>query len=119
MATTPAAVSGEYGVSLELSGYTIESFTRTDQPQREKVPDQYNATAKEVRYDTVHNISVTMRGAAKPGFASFTFDGKNYIVDSVEDAGTYNGLYRFTVQGHYSTNCTAETLVGGESSGNS
>ena len=118
MATTPATPAGEYGIDLTLDGYTIESFSEKDAPVRETVPDQHNAVAKELRYDTRHELSLTVRGSSKPDDTTITFNSHTYIVDTVEDAGTYNGLRRYNVTGHYFTNCSAETRVGGEVGGN-
>lgn len=112
MATTPGNVDGEYGISKTLAGFTIESVTVTEEPQLEKVPDQKNRVAKELHYDTLYNLNMTVRGASKPSAdAGLTYDGQKYIIDSVEDAGTYNGLRRFNIKGHRYTNCNTATPV--------
>lgn len=111
MATTPAQVAGDYGVAETLSGYTLESVSRTKTPVRETIPDQYNRTAKEIRYDTRTEIEVVLRGETEPSDAAITIDGATYIVDSVQKSGTYNGLRRWTVRAHRTENCSAETLL--------
>lgn len=111
MATHPASVAGEYGISSTLEGYTIESENITDSPRREEVPDQRNAVAKEIRYDTRYDLRLTVRGATKPSTATIKYDNKDYIVDSVEKAGTYNGLQRWNITAHRYDNCSAETAV--------
>ena len=112
MALTPGNVAGEYGISKTLAGFTIESVTVTEEPQREKVPDQKNRVAKELHYDTLYNLNMTVRGASKPSVqAGLTYDGQKYIIDSVEDAGTYNGLRRFNIKGHRYPNCDTATVI--------
>lgn len=112
MATTPGNVDGEYGISKTLAGFTIESVTVTEEPQLEKVPDQKNRVAKELHYDTLYNLNMTVRGASKPNAAAgLTYDGKKYIIDSVEEAGVYNGLKRYNIKGHRTDNCDTVTLV--------
>jgi len=112
MATTPAQVDAEYGISTTLAGYTIESATVTEEPQREIVPDQKNRRAKELTYDTLYNLRLTVRGATKPSAsAGITYDGNKYIVDNVEDAGTYNGLRRFNITAHRTANCDTATVI--------
>lgn len=112
MSTTPQSVDGEYGISNTLNGYTIESENITTSPRREEVPDQKNAIAKEIRYDTRFDLRLTVRGKGKPSDVSIEYDGNSYIVDSVEKAGTYNGLQRWNINAHRYDNCTAETKVG-------
>jgi len=109
--TVPTSVDAEYGIASTLSGYTIESVTITEEPQREIVPDQKNRRAKEIRYDTLYNLRLTLRGSSKPASTTITYDSQTYIVDSVEDAGTYNGLRRFNVAAHRSSLCNAETAL--------
>lgn len=99
----------KYGIDLTLSGYTIESYNITDAPRREEVPNQKNAVVKEIRYDTRHDLRLTVRGASKPEASTITFNGGTYIVDSVEEAGSYNGLLRYNITAHNYDGCTAET----------
>ena len=111
MALTPGQVDGEYGVATTLTGYTIESVSVTEEPQREKVPDQKNRIAKELEYDTLYNLTLTVRGATAPSTNGITYDGKKYIVDKVENAGTYNGLRRFNITAHRYSNCDTATKI--------
>ena len=111
MATNPTSVDGEYGITSTLDGYTIESENVTDSPRREEVPDQRNAVAKEIRYDTRYELRLTVRGTEKPSTSTITYDGNTYIVDSVEKAGTYNGLQRWNITAHRYDNCSSETAV--------
>lgn len=109
---TPGNVDGEYGISKVLSGFTIESVTVTDEQQLEKVPDQKNRTAKELLVETRYNLNMTVRGQQKPNAAAgLTYDGNKYIVDSVEEAGTYNGLKRYNIRGHRTDTCDTVTPV--------
>ena len=111
MATNPETVAGEYGITSALEGYTIESENVTDSPRREEVPDQRNAVAKEIRYDTRYELRLTVRGKEKPSNSTITYDGNTYIVDNVEKAGTYNGLKRWNITAHRYDNCSSETAV--------
>ena len=114
MATLPATVDGEYGVDTTLNGYTIESENVTDTPVIEKVPDQKNRTAKEILVETRHDAKLTIRGANKPTastFDGYTGAGVKWIIDSVEKAGTYNGLRRWNVAMHYTDNCNTVTQI--------
>ncbi len=99
MATTPATATTEtYGIAETLSGYTIESATTTDTPQVEEVRDQKNALVNEIKYDTLVELRLTLRGETKPTAGSdITYNSVKYRIATVEDAGTYNGLRRFTV----------------------
>lgn len=111
MATNPTSVAGEYGITSTLDGYTIESENVTESPRREEVPDQRNAVAKEIRYDTRYELRLTVRGTDKPSTSTITYDKNTYIVDSVEKAGTYNGLQRWNITAHRYDNCSSETAV--------
>ena len=111
MATPATTAEGTYGVSETLSGYTVESCNVTETPQREQVPNQVNQVCKEIRYDTRTELRIVLRGATKPANTSITVGSDTYIVDSVEKAGTYNGLQRWTVTGHKYENCDTETAL--------
>ncbi len=114
MATVPASVDAEYGISTSLADYTVESENVKDVPVREKVPDQMNRTAKEILIETRHEATLTIRGANKPTAATFNDyggQGLKWILDSVEKAGTYNGLRRWNVTMHYTDECNTETAL--------
>lgn len=103
-----------YGVSETIDGYTIESLNITEADQREQVHNQLNAVVKELVYDTRYDLKCTLRGMNKPTAATFAgLGGENvkWIVDSIEDAGTYNGLRRWNVAGHRYTNCNEATVA--------
>jgi len=108
---TPTTYAGEYGIETSLAGYTIEQISETSTPQREIVYDQFNRRQKEIRYDTLKEISLTVRGQNAPSDASITLGSTNFIVDSVEKAGTYNGLRRFNIRAHRTDNCDQETAL--------
>lgn len=107
----PVTPTDAYGVSETLSGYTIESCNITKSPRREEVHNQQNAVTKEIRYDTRKELRLTMRGASEPADTTITIGSQQFIVDSVEKAGTYNGLQRWNVTGHSYTNCNSETAA--------
>ena len=99
MSTTPATASTEtYGIAETLANYTIESVNITDTPQVEEVRDQKNALIDEIKYDTLVELRLVVRGATKPTAGTdITYNNVKYRISSVEDAGSYNGLRRFTV----------------------
>ena len=108
MATTPTSVAGTYGITNTLNGYTIESETITETPQVESVPDQKNAVANEIIYDTRWDLRLTVRGSSAPAVSqSFSYNSHSWAVDSIEQAGTYNGLQRFNITAHRFNNFPA------------
>ena len=108
MATTPTSVDGEYGISTTHTGITIESISDTESPVTEPVPDQKNAVANEITYDNRKELRLTYRGTKLTVTAGIVaFDSTNWSVDSHEDAGTYNGLHRYTLVAHRFTNFPA------------
>lgn len=111
MATTPTSPdTGTYGINTTVAGITIESVTITENPLTEPVPDQKNATVNEVRYDTRKNLKITYRGTKLAETnGCITYDGVKYAVDSHEDAGTYNGLHRYTLTAHRFDNYPSNT----------
>ena len=110
MATVPASVAGTYGISTTQSGITIESLSLTDSPQRETVPDQANAVADEVVYDTRTDLKLTYRGTKLADTNGVvTFNSVKYFVDSHESAGIYNGLQRYNLTAHRFVNAPSST----------
>ena len=99
----------QYGVSTTLSGYVIESETITTSPQREQVHNQQNAVTAEIQYDIRYELKLTVRGASAPAATTLSYDSETWIVDSVEKAGSYNGLRRYNVTAHRYTNCNSVT----------
>ena len=95
-----ATTTETYGISATLDGYTLESVTETEAQQREQVPNQTNAVTTEIKYDTRYDLNIVMRGAGTPSASTITWNSKAWAVDSVQKAGTYNGLQRWTVAAH-------------------
>lgn len=103
-----------YGISETIPGYTVESLNITDADQREQVHNQMNAVVKELVYDTRYDLKCTLRGAGKPTAATFNGVGGEsvkWIIDTVEDAGAYNGIRRWSVAAHRYTNCNEATAA--------
>ncbi len=117
MAMTPASPdTGTYGIATTVAGITIESVTTTEAPQTETVPDQMNAVVNEVVYDVRKDLRLTYRGtklAVTDGIVAF--DGTTWVVDSHEEAGTYNGLKRYILAAHRFTNYPAAAAGNGSS----
>lgn len=121
--SAPSTSAGEYGIVDALTGYVIESITDTSTPQREIVYDQFNRRVKEIRYDTLTSISLTVRGPAPAAagtaatasapisYTDLLLSSTHYIVDSIQRAGSYNGLKRWTVEAHKSSQCDTETVL--------
>ena len=110
MATTPETATTEtYGIAETLSGYTIESANLTKTPQVEEVRDQKNALINEIKYDTLMDLRLVVRGATKPTAGTdITYNNVKYRISSAEDAGIYNGLRRFTVTAKKTDNFPAQ-----------
>ncbi len=113
--TTPASAE-QYGIAETLTGYVIESANETETPQVEPVPNQKNQVTDEIQYDTRHELRLTVRGATKPAATILDYGGNKWAVDSVEKAGSYNGLRRYNITAHRTSlypgaNATARTQV--------
>lgn len=106
MAEQPAE---QYGVSNTLAGYVVESENITTSPQREQVHNHQNAVTAEIEYDIRYELKLTVRGASEPAATTLSYASQTWIVDSVEKAGSYNGLRRFNITAHRYTNCNSVT----------
>lgn len=93
----------KYGITETLEGYVIESETITETPQVENIPNQKNQVADEIQYDTRYDLKLTVRGATKPAATILAYSSQKWAVDSVEAAGSYNGLKRFNITAHRTT----------------
>ena len=108
MATVPAiAASTPRGIQNTLSGFVVETENITPNDVSEPVPDQNGAIADEISYDTRTDLRLTVRSATTgknppttAGAANFTYAGSKWKVDSVEEAGAYNGLRRWNIVAH-------------------
>ncbi len=114
MATTPEIIEAgtPRGIQRTLANFVIETESIPPADRSEEVPDQSGAVADEISYDVRTNLRLTVRSAkatvaappAVAGSASFSYDGKLWKVDDVEEAGTYNGLRRWNINAHRYTN---------------
>ena len=114
MATTPTSISASArGVTRTLSGYIVESESISKAPQSEQTSDQTGAIAAEEIYDHRTDLSLTVISSSSTRTApactndKITYGGATYFVDSVEEAGTYNGILRFNIKAHRWDNCPA------------
>lgn len=100
--TTPFGVSGPTGGT----GVIWETVNTTSSPVSVDVPNETGAVVEIIQYDTRYEFTGTCHGA-KPSFegGKFTYDNQTYCVDSIEEAGTYNQIKRWTVRGHAFANC--------------
>ena len=113
MPTHPASISGSpRGIANTLAGFVVESENIDEEPVQEDFDDQSGARADEVVYDTRKTLELTVYGAsasasapptaaiAGSGGRSITYAGEVWKVDSIREAGTYNGRRRWTVRAH-------------------
>lgn len=116
MATTPTPITAPArGISKTLTGFIIQDYTITDSPIVEQTADQYGAIAAEQIYDHRTDLSMTVLSTTATRTAPtttndiLTFDSKKWLVDSCAEAGTYNGVMRWTIQAHKYENTPAQT----------
>ena len=113
MATVPTSIAAgtPRGISNTLTGYVVETESIVPNDLSEPVPDQNGATADEISYDTRTDLRLTVRSSttgttapATAGSTAFTYAGSKWKVDSVEEAGSYNGLRRWNINAHKFSN---------------
>ena len=113
MATTPTFTTSLRGIAKTYANGSIESYTITRNVIAEQVADQYGAIACEMVYDERYDLNLTMHaaGSTAPTCTGDTvqFDGATYNVDSVAEAGTFNGVTRWTITAHRFTNTPAQS----------
>ena len=127
MATTPPIAAGTpRGIANTLSGYVVETESITPADRSEEVPDQQGAIADEISYDVRTDLRLTVRSAttgknapAETGDDGFEYASSKWKVDSVEEAGSYNGLRRWNINAHKYTNFPAQAEVQNPAPGNS
>jgi len=121
MATVPASINGSpRGIANVLTGFVVESESIVDTPIQEDIDDQQGKRADEAVYDTRTDLKLTVYGAASSAAISSVIvnmpnnsgvtgkrikypsgtSGVYYKVDSVEEAGTYNGRRRWIIAAH-------------------
>ena len=116
MATTPTIAAGSpRGIQHTLDGYVVETESITPTDRSEEVPDQNGAIADEISYDTRTDLRLTVRSAttgknapAEAGDDGFEYASSKWKVDSVEEAGSYNGLRRWNITAHKYENFPAQ-----------
>lgn len=119
MATTPTPFTTSIrGVAATFTGGSIEDCTVTKNVIAEQVADQYGAIACEMVYDHRYDLNLTMHAAGStaptmPGDTLSAFDAKdgegakNWHVDSVAQAGSYQNVTRWTITAHRFDNSPA------------
>ncbi len=106
MATTPTISGATRGIANTLSGYVVQSENFTEAPVVEQVPDQNGAIGYEAVYDHRVDLSLSVIGATaaatKPTVTNeiILYAGKNWFVDSCEEAGTYNAVRKWNIRAH-------------------
>lgn len=115
MATTPTISGATRGIANTLSGYVVQSENFTETPVVEQVPDQNGAIGYEAVYDHRVDLSLSVIGATasatKPTVTNeiIAYAGKNWFVDSCEEAGTYNAVRKWNIRAHRNDNWPAQS----------
>jgi hypothetical protein len=112
MATTPTPFTTSIrGVSATFTNGSIEDITVTRNTIAEQIADQYGAIACEMVYDHRYDLTFTMHAAGstapvQSGDTLSSFDAKDgegakdWHVDSVAQAGSYQNVTRWTITAH-------------------
>ena len=116
MSTTPSIEAGTpRGIQHTLENFVIETESITPADRSEDVPDQQGAIADEINYDIRTDLRLTVRSATTgvdapttAGTTNFQYAGSKWKVDSVEEAGSYNGLRRWNINAHKYENFPAQ-----------
>ena len=121
MATSPSSISGSpRGIANTLTGFVVESENITETPQQEDFDDQNGARADERVFDTRVDLELTVYGASSSattppttaisnsGGKTIAYASHNWKVDSIKEAGTYNGRRRWTINAHRYDNFPAQ-----------
>lgn len=130
MATTPTEIKGSpRGITNTLTGFVIESESINKAPAQEDFDDQSGARADEQEYDHRTDLKLTVYGATSSASIESVLEamptgytgnrikypsgngGVYYKVDSVEEAGTYNGRRRWNITGHKFDNFPPQTAA--------
>lgn len=130
MATTPTEIKGSpRGITNTLTGFVVESESIVNAPVQEDVDDQTGARADERVYDNRVDLKLTVYGATSSASIASVLEamptgytgqrikypsgngGVYYKVDSVEEAGTYNGRRRWNITGHKFDNFPPQTAA--------
>ena len=92
-----------FGVSHTVTGFIVQSedFTKTD--INHIVYDQYGRVANVISYDDEKKVVFTMIGSGslpatlKVSGNTFSYGGVTFHVDSIAEAGTFDGMRKWTV----------------------
>ena len=118
MAYVPAITGAPRGIAHTLNGYVVQNENITENPIREQVADQDGAIAAEIKYDVRYDLRLTLIGATPNATApaagdSFSYANQSWVVDNVEEAGTYSTLRRWNVTAHRYSKPAASTVTWG------
>lgn len=109
MPTNTDTIGSDRGITRTLSGFVLESEDITDSDVAEVIPNQVGACVGEKSYDTRYDLTLTGRlagGSAPSSGDIISYGGKSWKVDTVKEAGVYNGLRRYTITAHCGANWT-------------
>ena len=98
------------GITHTLDGFAIESARKKKIPQRETILDSNGKVMMEARRDTRAELALVVRGATEPSDSQIVFADETFIVDSVEEIESFDGLRRFNITAHHYELCNTETI---------
>jgi hypothetical protein len=108
MAFVPSTITAtSRGIAATLAGYIIQNENTNETPVTEQIADQDGAIALEIDYDKRIDLRLTVIDADGNGSIGsigsggiLSYDGHTWKLDSVEEAGTYNGARRWNITAH-------------------
>ena len=108
MAFVPASITAtSRGIVATLAGYIVQNENTTETPVTKQVPDQEGAIALEIDYDLRIDLRLTVIDADGNGSIGsigsghiLSYNSHTWKLDSVEEAGTYNGARRWNITAH-------------------
>ena len=133
MATTPATITGAVrGIDRDLDGYVLQNEDITENHRLHRVPDQKDKTAYEEVVERTWNLSFTAisDGATDeppaqendmiiyPTTGTLGTTKWRWQVDTVKEAGTYNGDRKWSVTAHRYDDWPPQTASSGGSTPN-
>lgn len=108
MSFVPASITAtSRGIAATLAGYIVQNENTTETPVTEQIFDQEGATALELDYDLRIDLHLTVIDADGNGSIGsigsghmLSYNSHTWKLDSVEEAGTYNGARRWNITAH-------------------
>lgn len=94
----------QFGIGTTVAGVIIQSEEMSQSDIAHIVHDQYGRVANEISYDQASSNTFSFLGDKLPATIkvgdTFEYCGVTWKIDSVTEAGTFDGLRRWSVAGH-------------------